>query len=279
MKRHLLGLVVFSALLGGQAGCDDDKPRTRDAAPGGEDTGGTGGSPFGTGGTGGSTGGTGGTRTGGTGGGGTGGMGGAPLDASSPDARTDGGALDTASVDLGTAGDLARDLAADAAVDVAVPTPDAAVDTAVLTPDVAPDLARDVAPDLAPDLAPDTSPDVAPDAMAFMSFSPCTQMSSYLASTTPPRTVTFNINDGYDPPCLKINRNEQVTFTGTSGATFAAHPLVARDPAVGTMPSPFPAFTSGSQSGTTKQFAFPNSGFFPYVCHTHSFMTGVIWVE
>jgi plastocyanin len=265
MKRHLLGFVVFSALLGGQLGCDDDKPRKRDAAPE-EDTGGTGGTPVSTGGTGG---GTGGARTGGTGGGGTAGTGGAPLDAGGADARSDGGAIDAALVEAGTAVDLARDLAADAAVDMAVPTPDAAVDTTVVTPDVAHDLAADLAPDLAPDVGPDAM------TMAFMALPGCATAGAYTTAANQTPTVNFGggLGAAYSPRCLKVAKNAQVTFSGT----FSNHPL---SPTSG-MGSPSNPITH-TATGSSAPFTFPAAGFFPYHCDFHDVsqdMHGAIWVS
>jgi plastocyanin len=285
MSHVLAALALVS--LGLTLACSSETTRLRRDA-GGEESGGDGQE----GGTGGLIGGAGGS----IGSGGSGGTAGAPMrDGAIAEAPSDtSAALDLAGPDLAVdarAADALRDTATadtlailpDAAIDAPHPA-DAAADAA---PDVAVDAAHDLAVDLARDLAVDSPPDasstsdrasdLSPDQATapFTSFSPCTQASNYQSAA---RTITFDVNAGYVPACLQIHRNEQVTFTAAGSTSFSSHPLVSREPFAGTSPSPFPAFGSGAQSGTSKSFTFPGAGFFPYVCHQHSFMTGVIWV-
>jgi plastocyanin len=136
--------------------------------------------------------------------------------------------------------------------------------------------AADAANDLTTDLVParvldgGRPPSVLPPAPA-VALAPCLATTSYV---TGPATVSFPVNDtpGYSPPCLKVPRGTEVTFTASSG-DFAAHPLGPRPGGAAGNP------ITPSAVGTSVSFVFGTAGFFPYGCMVHrDRMFGVVWV-
>jgi len=111
----------------------------------------------------------------------------------------------------------------------------------------------------------------------FEAMIPCSTESLYVSSGN---TIAFGGTDpgfNYAPKCLKVSKGTTVTFNGD----FAAHPLQP-SASRGTTGSANPITLTNT--GTTKSFTFPNSGFFAYLCMFHGaedqeFMNGVIWVN
>jgi plastocyanin len=90
-------------------------------------------------------------------------------------------------------------------------------------------------------------------------------------------TVAINKAAGfaYDPPCVKVSKGTDVTFT----MNFTAHPLVGGTIINGTptpdAASPIPA-TSNGMMATAK---FPNEGAYGFYCSMHApGMAGVVYV-
>ncbi|HKD42908.1 MAG TPA: plastocyanin/azurin family copper-binding protein [Myxococcaceae bacterium] len=95
---------------------------------------------------------------------------------------------------------------------------------------------------------------------------------SFTDATAPgaSRVINFGGNFGnvYDQPCLAVSATQQVTFSGA----FSSHPLrpglapsQAGGPDAGTIPNPIPS----TSSGNTLQFAFVNTGTYPFYCSLH----------
>jgi plastocyanin len=165
----------------------------------------------------------------------------------------------TSRIDAAGSRDTAPPL--DAPADAARPDAPAVIDAAA-------DLTTDLAPARVLDGGP--LPGVLPPAPA-VALAPCLATTSYV---TGPVTISFPINDtpGYSPPCLKVPRGTEVTFTASSG-DFAAHPLGPRTG--GAAGSPI----TPTAVGTRVSFAFGLAGFFPYGCMVHrDRMFGVVWV-
>ena len=91
-------------------------------------------------------------------------------------------------------------------------------------------------------------------------------------------TVTVLVGSNgftYDPPCIRIKKGADVTFTGT----FSSHPTVggtATSPPVPDSASPI----KQTNSGTAVTFTFDTVGTYPYYCEYHTpNMAGVVYVE
>jgi plastocyanin len=70
----------------------------------------------------------------------------------------------------------------------------------------------------------------------------------------------------YAPECIAVSPGTTVRF---QGGTFDFHPLVGGEIVNGT-PQPDPASPFGrTTTGTTKSFALPSPGVFPYYCDNH----------
>jgi plastocyanin len=94
---------------------------------------------------------------------------------------------------------------------------------------------------------------------------------SFTDATAPgaSRVINFggNLGNAYDPKCLAIAANQQVTFNGS----FTTHPLrpgLAPSQSGGTPGSPNNPIQSTS-SGSSAPFAFVNAGTYPYYCSAH----------
>ena len=79
----------------------------------------------------------------------------------------------------------------------------------------------------------------------------------------------------YDPPCIRIKKGADVTFSGT----FSMHPTVGGTATIPPVPDSASPIKQ-TNTGTSVTFTFDTVGAYPYYCEYHTpNMAGVVYVE